>query len=150
MKKLILFTLISLTVFRLSGQTMSKSELKEYFLDAEFFFAQEEYNDALYDYLELYNNGYSGNANINYRLGICYLNLTGQKEKSIEFLNQAVSNTSRKYRNGSFKETRAPIDAWLFLGNACRVNNQLDKAIETYNKYKTLTRSDDEIKYADH
>jgi len=149
MKKLILFTLIFLTVFRLTGQTMSKSELKEYFLDAEFFFAQEEYNDALYDYLELYNNGYSDNANINYRMGICYLNMIGQKEKSIAFLNKAVNNTSRRYRNGSFKETRAPVDAWLFLGNAYRVNNQLDKAIETYNQYKTLTRSEDEIKYAD-
>jgi outer membrane protein OmpA-like peptidoglycan-associated protein len=149
MKKLILFTLIFLTVFRLTGQTMSKSELKEYFLDAEFFFAQEEYTDALYDYMELYNNGYSENANINYHIGICYLNIAGQKDKSMAFLNQAVNNTSRKYRNGAFKETRAPLDAWLFLGNAYRVNNQLDKAIETYNKYKTLTRSSDEIKYTD-
>lgn len=149
MKKLILFALILSPLLRLTGQTMGKAELKEYFLDAEFFFAQEEYNDALYDYMELYNNGYAENANINYRIGICYLNIAGQKDKSIAYLNRAVTNTSRKYRNGAFKETRSPVDAWLFLGNAYRINNQLDKAIETYNHYKSLTRSSDEIKYAD-
>ena len=149
MKKAIIFSLILLTVLHLTGQTLTKSELKEYFLDAEFFFAQEDYNDALYDYMELYNNGYNENANINYRMGICYLNITGQKDKAISFLNYAVNNTSRKYNNGSFKETNAPIDAWLFLGNAYRVNSLLDKAIEVYSKYKTLTKSSDEIKYAD-
>ncbi|MBN2274976.1 MAG: OmpA family protein [Bacteroidales bacterium] len=149
MKKLILISIILLTAFCITGQPMSKTELKEYFLDAEFFFAQEEYTDALYDYMELYNNGYNENANINYRIGVCYLNITGQKEKSIPFLNYAVQNTTRRYRNGSFKETRAPLDAWLFLGNAYRINNQLDKAIEIYNKYKSIAKSTDEINYAD-
>jgi hypothetical protein len=48
-------------------------DLRLYFSDAEFFLAEEEYVDALYDYLELYNNGFEDNANINYRIGICYL-----------------------------------------------------------------------------
>ncbi len=128
---------------------LKKSELKEYFLDAEFFFAQEEYIDALYDYMELYNNGFRDNANINYRIGICYLNIPGQKNKAIAYLNTAVNNVSKKYKPGSFKETRAPIDAWLYLGNAYRIDNQLNKAIEIYQKYKTLTKSADEIRYTD-
>jgi outer membrane protein OmpA-like peptidoglycan-associated protein len=149
MKKVFMLSLILVSTLNLSGQTMDKSELKEYFLDAEYFFAGEEYVDALYDYTELYNNGYSENTNINYRIGICYINIPGQKDKSIPFLSKATVNTTPKYKIGSFKETRAPIDAWLFLGNAYRINNQLDKAIEAYNKYKTLARSTDEIKYAD-
>ena len=149
MKKVVLIPFILLSLLQLAGQTIDKSELKEYFLDAEFFFAQEEYSDALYDYLELYNNGYRDNANINYRMGVCYLNIPGQKDKSISFLNIATNTVSAKYKAGSFKEERAPLDAWLFLGNAYRVNNQLDKAIEVYTHYKTLTNSADEIKYAD-
>ena len=149
MKKVILIPFILLSVLQLTGQTVDKSELKEYFLDAEFFFAQEEYYDALYEYMELYNNGYRDNANINYRMGICYLNVPGQKDKSISFLNVATNTVSSKYKSGSFKETRAPLDAWLFLGNAYRVNNQLDKAIEVYTKYKSLTKSASEIQYAD-
>lgn len=149
MKKVILIPFILLSVLQLTGQTVDKSELKEYFLDAEFFFAQEEYYDALYDYMELYNNGYRDNANINYRMGICYLNVPGQKDKSISFLNVATNTVTTKYKSGSFKETRAPLDAWLFLGNAYRVNNQLDKAIEVYTQYKSLTKSAGEIQYAD-
>jgi outer membrane protein OmpA-like peptidoglycan-associated protein len=149
MKKAILIPFIFLSVLQVPGQTTDKSELKEYFLDAEFFFTEEEYVDALYDYMELYNDGYSNNANINYRMGVCYLNIPGQKDKSISFLSMATKNVSTKYKAGSFKETRAPMDAWLFLGNAYRVNNQLDTAIEVYTHYKTLTKSADEIKYAD-
>lgn len=149
MKKVNLIPFLLLSVLQLTGQTVDKSELKEYFLDAEFFFAQEEYYDALYDYMELYNNGYRDNANINYRMGICYLNIPGQKDKSISFLNVATNTVTTKYKSGSFKETSAPIDAWLFLGNAYRVNNQIDKAIEVYTQYKSLTKSAGEIQYAD-
>jgi len=145
----LLLLIFTLSVFpEIYGQ-LKKSELKEYFLDAEFFFAQEEYVDALYDYMELYNNGFRDNANINYRIGICYLNIPGQKDKAISYLTTAVNNVSTKYKSGSIKETRAPIDAWLYLGNAYRINNQLSKAIETYQKYKTLTKSADEIRYTD-
>ena len=99
MKKVVLSLSFFWSSLILTGQTMDKSELKEYFLDAEFFFAQEEYVDALYDYMELYNNGYSENANINYRMGICYLNIPGQKDKSISFLNIATNTVSAKYKS---------------------------------------------------
>src|SRR4030043_95563 len=117
MKKVVLIPFILLSLLQLAGQTMEKSELKEYFLDAEFFFAQEEYYDALYDYMELYNNGYKDNANINYRMGICYLNIPGQKEKAIDHLLEAVKNINSKYKESSLKQKTAPVDAYLFLGN---------------------------------
>jgi outer membrane protein OmpA-like peptidoglycan-associated protein/Tol biopolymer transport system component len=133
----------------LLAQEMDKSELKEYFYDAEFFFAEEEYADALSDYAELYNNGYKDNSNINYKIGICYLNLPGQKDKAIDFLLEAVKNASAKYKEGNLKQNLAPLDAYLYLGNSYRVNNMLDKAIETYNKYKEIANSEKEINYAD-
>jgi outer membrane protein OmpA-like peptidoglycan-associated protein/tetratricopeptide (TPR) repeat protein len=131
------------------AQERNQAELKEYFLDAEYFFAQEEYLDALYDYQELYNSGFKDNANINYRIGICYLNIPGQKDKSIEFLLKAVEHISQKYRESSFKQVNAPADAMLYLGNAYRVNNLLSKAIESYNKFKELSKSPEEIKYTE-
>lgn len=149
MKTALFAAFVFLTPGVILAQERDQAELKEYFLDAEFFFAQEEYTDALYDYLELYNNGFKDNANINYRLGICYLNIPGQKDKSIDHLLVAVRSTSPKYRESSLKQKYAPIDAYLFLGNAYRVNNKLDNAIESYNKYKELAGSADEVKYAD-
>jgi outer membrane protein OmpA-like peptidoglycan-associated protein len=148
MKTALLLAFIFLASFSLTAQEKDQAELKEYFLDAEFFFAQEEYTDALYDYLEIYNNGFKDNANINYRIGICYLNILGQKERSIDYLLQASQNTSAKYKVSSLKQLAAPVDAFLYLGNAYRVNNMLDKAIESYNKYKELATSPGEISYA--
>lgn len=130
-------------------QEIKKAELKENFLDAEFFFAQEEYSDALYEYLELYNNGYQDVANINYRIGICYLNIPGQKDQAVPHLVEAVRDVSSRYRESSFKQESAPPDAWLFLGNAYRVNNMLDEAIDAYSKFKELTNSANELQFAD-
>jgi outer membrane protein OmpA-like peptidoglycan-associated protein len=118
-------------------------DLRLYFSDAEFFLAEEEYVDALYDYLELYNNGFENNANINYRIGICYLNIPGQKDRAIPHLEKAITNTKLDNRESIFREKKAPLDAYLYLGNAYRVNNDLEKAIESYKKYKELLPSSD-------
>lgn len=151
MKKYIftLFILISV-VYHSNGQA-SEIALKEYYIDAEFFMAQEFYADALHDYIEVYKRGYKDNANINYKIGRCYLEIPGKKDKSIEYLEKAKSSASNKYKGATLAETFAPIDVYLYLGNAYRVNNMLDKAIESYKIYKTLIPTDEtELqKYAD-
>ncbi len=149
MKTVLLFAFILLLNTPSEAQEKNLTELKEYFSDAEFFFAQEEYADALYDYMELYNSGFKENANINYKMGICYLNIPGQKDKAIGHLLEAVRNVSKKYGESKFKQKSAPLDAYLFLGNAYRVNNKLSDAIQAYNKYKEVAVSPEEIKYAD-
>jgi len=116
----------------------ANQKLKELFLDGEYFFLSEDYEEALYSYNTLYKRGYADNANINYRLGQCYLNISGEKSKAVSYLEKAVQNLTGKYTEGSFKETKAPFEAQFYLGNAYRVTNQLDKAIAEYEKYKTL------------
>ncbi len=149
MRTAVFFALILLLQMPLVAQEKDQAELKEYFLDAEYFFAEEEYVDALYDYTELYNNGYKDNANINYRIGVCYLNIPGQKDKSIDFLLEAAKGISPKYKESSFNQKAAPADVYLYLGNAYRINNMLDQAINYYNKYKEIAGSSEEIKFAD-
>ncbi len=149
MKTVLFFFIAIIFSYPIYSQEKEQVNLKETFLDAEYFYAQEAYADALYDYLELYNNGFKDNANINYRIGVCYLNIPGQKQKSIDYLLVALKNVSPKYKESSMKQEYAPIDAWLYLGNAYRVNNMLSKAIETYNKYKELAGPGSESKYAD-
>ena len=66
------------------------------------------------------------------------MHIPGQKQKSIEYLQKALASVSEKYKESSLKETNAPIDAYLFLGNAYRVNNRLEEAIASYRQYKAL------------
>jgi len=108
--------------------------LKEVFDDAEYFFYSEAYNDALINYLKIYRRGYQTNANINFKIGYCYLH-TADKQKAIPYLEEAVKNTSIKFKEGSLKEDKAPIEAFLYLGNAYRITNNLEKAIEAYENY---------------
>ncbi len=108
---------------------------KENFYDAEFFFAEEDYSEALYSFTKVYNDGYADNANINYRIGVCMLNIEGRKKEAIPYLEKASASITEKYREGNFKEEQAPPDVWLNLGNAYRIDHQFDKAIESYNTY---------------
>ncbi len=110
--------------------------LKEIYLDAEFFLLNEDYSEALANYQQIYRRGYQENANINFRIGQCYLNIPGEKEKAITYLEKAVKGVDSKYVEGMFKETRAPYDAYYYLGNSYRINNQFDKALSNYDTYK--------------
>lgn len=137
MKKLA-FTFIVLSTFSLFFVNAQRDPLKNEFLDGEFFLVEEDYQEALQAFMKVYNAGNQENANINYRIGICYLNIPGEKEKSIPYLEKAVLNVSASYREGVYKDPRASKDAWLFLGNAYRINHELDKAINAYEKFLDL------------
>jgi outer membrane protein OmpA-like peptidoglycan-associated protein len=147
---LIIFAfLLIYPTYKVVGQ-QADAALKEVFKDAEFFFTDESYPDALAEYIKLYKRGFN-NANINYKMGVCYLKISGQKEKSISYLETAVKDVSAVYKESSLSEKHAPFDAYLFLGNAYRVNNDLDKAIAAYTKYKELKvkGNAEDLKYAD-
>lgn len=142
MKRVVqLFIIVTITSFNLCLAQQPSEKLKQVFLDAEYFYLFEDYNEALYSYTSLYKRGFSDNANVNYRMGQCYLNISGEKQKAIPYLEKAVQNTNAKWQEGSFKETNAPIDAYYYLGNAYRINNELDKAISAYQKFIELTDS---------
>jgi outer membrane protein OmpA-like peptidoglycan-associated protein len=110
-------------------------DVKETFMEAEYYILYDDYKEALPLYLRLLNNGMD-NAYVNYRLGECYLQIPGQKHKSIAHLEKAITDISATFKEGSFKETHAPKKAIFLLGNAYQINNKLDKAISTYKMFK--------------
>ena len=145
MKSLISVALIVSVFFInqvVSAQTTAE---KEAFDDAEYFFAQEDYTEALASYMKLYKRGFSENANVNYKMGICYLHTNTEKSKAIQHLEKAALKASEKYSEGSIKEENAPIDVFLFLGNAYRIDNQLGKAIDNYTKYLATVKEKNEV-----
>ncbi len=112
-----------------------KGELKENFYWGETFILYEEYRDALPLY-QLLLKVNPLNSNYKYRIGQCLLNIPGRKQEAISYLEEAVKDINPGYRQGSFRETHAPLDAYYYLANAYRINNQLEKAIETYQIFK--------------
>jgi tetratricopeptide (TPR) repeat protein len=131
----LLLQLITLLFFSFAATAQSNVEMKKIFAEAESCNLFEEYELANPLYLLLDN---PENFNIQYKIGTCYLNIPGEKEKAIPYLESAVKHSSYDAKINSFKEKRAPLDAYFFLGKAYMINNELEKAVGTFNKFKTL------------
>jgi tetratricopeptide (TPR) repeat protein len=112
------------------------------FLEAEYFLMNESYSDALILYQQLYEK-LPDNANLAYRIGLCYLNIPGKKNLSIEYLENASKNMSAKHKEGTLTQTAAPYDALFELGKAYRINYRFDKAKETFTRYLATLLPDD-------
>jgi tetratricopeptide (TPR) repeat protein len=115
---------------------------QETFLEAEYFFLHEDYPDALTYYLQLYEK-MSDNSNLAYKIGVCYLNIPGKKNLSVEYLESAVKNMSAKHKEGTITQIAAPYDALYDLGKAYRINYKFDKAKEAFLKYLGTLLPDD-------
>jgi hypothetical protein len=111
-----------------------KSEIREMFNQGEMFVLFEEYNEALPFYLNLLSL-FPDNAHYKYRIGQCYINIPGEKEKAIPYLEDAIRQISPKHKEGRLREKNAPYDALYYLANAYRINNQLDNAIDIYQRF---------------
>jgi len=118
------------------------SYFKRVFVDAEYYLLYEEYRDALPLYLEI-QRSYPENANIQYRIGQCYLNIPTEKNKSIPYLERAIAKINDKYREGYFTENKAPREAFLLYGRALRIAGDFDKALQAFIAYKKAINSND-------
>jgi tetratricopeptide (TPR) repeat protein len=143
---LIVATLFTLTLF--SQEVKNQQDI---FLEAEYFFMYDDYSDALPIYLQLYEK-MPENANLAFRIGVCYLNIAGKKNLSVSYLEAASKNISAKHKEGTVSQVTAPYDALFELGNAYRINYQFDKARDAYKKYEQTLLPDDKenISFIEH
>lgn len=114
-----------------------EENLKRVFVEAESYFLFEEYKDALPLYQRLLAAD-PENFNLNYKIGICYLNDMYQVSKSLPYLEKAVKGISPDAKSTSYKEKKSPPEAFYYLGNAYRANNRLKEAEEAYNQFKLV------------
>ncbi|MDM8002966.1 MAG: hypothetical protein QUS66_08630 [Bacteroidota bacterium] len=127
--KYIFCIILAVHVVSLTGQ--SKSDLRELFVSAEGDLLFEDYAEALPKYMSLLQI-YPENYNLYFRIGQCYLNTPGEKDKAIPWLETAAGHMNPDYRGGRLRESGAPYDALYFLANAYRIANEFDRALETY------------------
>jgi hypothetical protein len=133
----LLLQIITLVIFPIAVSAQSSGEMKKIFAKAESYYLFEEYELANQLYLLLDT---TGNLNIKYKIGNCYLNIPGEKEKSIPYLEDAVKTATYDSKTESFKEKRAPLDAYFSLSRAYLINNQLEKALSTLQSFNKLAR----------
>lgn len=133
-RKTLPFCLLFLLFILPFSANAQQSKTKEIYKDGEEYFEAEDYKEALFYFLQLEQKG-NINANVKFKIGVCYLNIPGEEAKSIQYLEEASKHISLKYKVNSVDEKQAPLHAIFYLGNAYRVNNQLSKALEAYDKF---------------
>ena len=135
MKHLFFLILLALFVFpAFSQESSSPEQLRD---DGFFFFNAEDYEEAIFYLLRLEDTPLM-DANVAYRIGVCYLHISGEEHRAIPYLEKALDNLSGRYNARSIKETRAPYHTWFHLGQAYRINNELGKALEAFEAFRQV------------
>ncbi len=119
-----------------------QTAMEDMFLEAEYFFMKEDYQDALINYLQLHEK-MPDNQNLDFRIGVCYLNTPGKKNLSVGYLEAASKNISAKHKEGTLSQVSAPYEALYELGKAYRINYMFDKAKDSFKKYLGTLLTDD-------
>ncbi len=127
--------LLVLIALPLVASSQPKAEMKKIFARAEAYSLYEEYELANQLYILLDR---PDNFNVKFKIGTCYLNIPGEKQKAIPYLEDAVRDASYDSKTALFREKRAPLDAYFFLAKAYMINNELNKAVNTLSRFSQL------------
>ncbi len=114
-------------------------------------FNNQEYTVAIDAFKEAYTADPT-NANVQYKMGLSYMNLKNNLPAAIAAFEIAAQNVSEAaYSIESIKEKKAPVVAYLELAKAYHLNYQFDEASLMYEKFKGfLAKDDEDNKLMDH
>jgi tetratricopeptide (TPR) repeat protein len=122
-----LFTWVSV-----SFAQMAPADFGSKFLEASKLMEEKFWNRARDSWQELVELDAS-NANVNYKLGYCMLQIPNSKAQALEFLSAAAAgDLSKKYDPFDPSERKAPVEVLYYLGYAQHLNYNLDEAIASY------------------
>lgn len=135
MRRTLIFIILGyLCIFSTKAQLTYSSE--ELFEEGIYFLNRNDHKEALYFFKQIADK-YNTNSHYNFLTGECYLNLENQEHLAIPYFEIAVKNivSKKKYNKRDFAETRAPLHALFYLGNAYRSAGRLKDALDIYNKF---------------
>jgi outer membrane protein OmpA-like peptidoglycan-associated protein len=133
MNRVVIFFLVS-CIFVFSAYTQTDSKYVGYIKEVQENFLDNQYSECLYILKNLEKDGYT-NANMDYMIGLCYLNSIAEKSLSTNYLLKASKKTSPLYNETNPEEINAPAEAFLYLGDAYLMNNAITDARKSYMRY---------------
>lgn len=100
-------------------------------------FMERNYYMALENYEEAYKID-STNANINYKLGLCYLNIPSKKKNAFRYMEKASKDISKSYDEDEPGMKSAPVDAIYQHARAQHYVGNFQLAIDELTKYQKI------------
>ena len=120
MKKILLSFFLIFISASIFSQGTSKGDYRENFVQGNYLILEQNYSLALKYFKDAYQID-SSNANINYKVGFCYLESATEKNKALTYLEKAVQNVGHNYNPEDPKEKKAPELAYYSLAVAYRL-----------------------------
>ena len=133
MKKIALLIFLFLFAGALFAQ---KSKYNKNITEGNYLFLENNYIMALHSYEAAYAID-STNANINYKIGLCYLNIPSKKKNAFRFMEKAAKNISKSYDEDEPGIKCAPIDAIYYHAKAQHYSGNFQLAIDEFQKYQS-------------
>lgn len=135
-----IFTFFFAIISTLSFAQGSKGDYRESFIQGNYLILEQNYPLALKYFKEAYQID-STNANINYKVGYCYLQSATEKNKALYYLEKAVKNVAHNYDPEDPKEKKAPELAYYSLGVAYRLAYRFNESNIYFTKFKDIIGS---------
>ncbi|MFI5151229.1 MAG: hypothetical protein ACHQRM_15970 [Bacteroidia bacterium] len=124
----------------MSSLKAQNQTFREKFTEGNYLILEENYSQALKNFLIAYAIDSSG-ANINYKLGFCYMKSATEKDKAMRYLEKACQNVTHNYTDLEPREKKAPENAYYFLALAYHLNGRFDESIEYFTKFRAVLSS---------
>ncbi len=134
-KLIISFLFLHLSI-SLVGQT-SEKEFQFRFNLAKHELSHRKMKSALPTLMELYEMD-STNSNINYLIGVCFVEADIVTKQSIRHLNKATNDIVVDYNSDSYTERNAPVYVYYYLSIAYSQNNLCDSAIMARDQFMEI------------
>ncbi len=115
----------------------NKALYREKFTEGNYLLLEHNYVHALKIFKEAYQID-SSSANINYKLGLCYLQSPAEKNKAVYHLEKAVQNVTHNYNPEDANEKKASDLSYYSLGEAYRLNYNFIASYVYFKKFKDL------------
>ena len=147
MRKICLLLCFSLVYVSVNAQ--DKGAYAKEFAQGNDLFLKGKYLQALPSFLNAYKAD-SSSANVNYKIGCCFIEMDGKKPMAIKFLEKAVTNTTGKYNALSATQIAAPYTAYYDLGIAYHAAYRFGEAINSFKAFRDHVVSKDSLVMVDH
>jgi outer membrane protein OmpA-like peptidoglycan-associated protein len=108
----------------------------EMFYIADDYIDNENFTGAINLYKRMLDED-PNNAELNFKLGFCYLNTAHEKDKAIEYIEKSVKQLSKRKRRRSTEY----LEASFYLAKAYQANYKFDKALTQYTELKEKTKN---------
>ncbi len=130
-----------LLIFVIASQLVVGQSFKKLYKESFRYLEVNDYKHALPILLKMIEMK-PENANTNFSIGNCLMNISHREHESIPYYEKAMEGLTIGYRIGNHREKKAPLDVIALLGKAYHKNYDFEKAIDKFEFYSNFLAED--------